>query len=282
MGLVRASIGLAALALVSLLLAPVQWLANRLHWTIGHTIPMLWHRGLLKALHVRVHSHGAPTSDRPLLIVANHVSWLDISVVGSRTPLSFVAKAEVATWPAISVLADLARTVYVDRARRTETGKVGQAIAERLADGDAIVLFPEGTTGCGNRLLPFRTGLLGATREAILRAGADHVICQPLAICYTHAGGLPMGWAGRAIVSWPGAVELGPSVRSVIRARGIDVHLIWGHPIRSNGTTDRKQLVRELEADLINLVARGITGRPGLPEPRYASMTAAAIPAAES
>lgn len=258
----RAILCLVLVALATLPFIPLQWACNRLHWRIGHFIPVWWHRALLWALDVRVRQIGPPMDGRPLLIAANHVSWLDIPVIGSLQPLSFIAKAEVGTWPGVSTLANLARTLYVDRARRSDTGKVNAEIAERLADGDAIVLFPEGTTGYGTRLLPLRSALLGAVREAILKSGADHVFVQPLAIVYSRVGGLPMGWAGRALVAWPGDVELGPSVWGVMGAGGIDVEVYWGAPIASTAASDRKLLARRLEQDLARLLAAGCSGRP--------------------
>lgn len=261
----RSILCLVVLAVVTLPFIPVQWGCNRLHLKAGHFIPVLWHRALLWALDVRVRQIGRPQGQRPLLIAANHVSWLDIPVIGSLMPLSFIAKAEVGTWPGVSTLAHLARTLYVDRSRRADTGRVNAEIAERLADGDAIVLFPEGTTGYGTRLLPLRSALLGAVREAILKSGADHVFVQPLAVAYTRAGGLPMGRAGRAIVAWPGDVELAPSVWAVMGAGGIDVDILWGEPIASTAASDRKLLARRLERDLARLLAAGCCGRPAAP-----------------
>jgi 1-acyl-sn-glycerol-3-phosphate acyltransferase len=97
------------------------------------------------------------------LYVANHVSYTDITVLGSVIPGSFIAKAEVADWPFFGWLAKLQRSVFVDRqVRSTVTQR--DAVGERLASGDALILFPEGTSGDGNRVLPFKTALFGAWR----------------------------------------------------------------------------------------------------------------------
>jgi 1-acyl-sn-glycerol-3-phosphate acyltransferase len=105
---------------------------------------------------------GAAIDTRPLLIVANHSSWLDISIITSLAPVVFVAKAEIARWPFFGLLAKLQRSIFVERDRRHKTGAVTSEIAQRLAEGDPVLLFGEGTAGDGNRVLPFRTALIGA------------------------------------------------------------------------------------------------------------------------
>ncbi len=129
-------------------------------------LPMLFHRLALRALKVRVTPNGGLSSIRPLMLTPNHVSWLDIMVLGSLAPVSFIAKSEVGEWPFFGLLAKLQRTVFVDRQKRSETGAVNRSVASRLEAGDVIVLFAEGTTGDGTRLLPFRSALLGAARDA--------------------------------------------------------------------------------------------------------------------
>src|SRR5690606_12850271 len=117
--------------------------------------PRLWHRLVLRLVGMRVHVHGAPASARPLLIASNHVSWTDIMALGATTDVHFIAKAEVAGWPVFGRLAKLQRTLFVDRARPRKAGEQAGAIAERLANGEPMVLFAEGTTSDGNGVLPF-------------------------------------------------------------------------------------------------------------------------------
>src|SRR6185369_17526448 len=93
---------------------------------------------------VRVRTSGAAVEDRPLLIVANHSSWLDISIITSLAPVVFVAKSEIARWPFFGLLAKLQRSIFVGRDRRHKTAEVNAAIAQRLAEGDPVLLFGEG------------------------------------------------------------------------------------------------------------------------------------------
>jgi 1-acyl-sn-glycerol-3-phosphate acyltransferase len=191
-------------------------------------------------------------------VTPNHVSWLDILTIGSVMPLSFVAKAEVARWPLFGLFARLQRSVFVDRARRSDTGRVTGEMASRLAGGEAIVLFPEGTSSNGTHVLPFRSSLLGAARAALADAGAP-VLVQPLAISVTHIDGLPAGRAERPRVAWYGDMEMLPHLLGVIASGPIDIELRWGEPVAFEAKTDRKALARRLEGEVRRLMtaARG-------------------------
>ena len=123
---------------------------------------------------------GTPSHLRPVLYVANHCSWIDIPVLSSITPLVFTAKSEIGRWPVVGLLARLQRTVFVDRSRRHATGDVNKEIASRMTDGDPVVLFGEGTSSDGNTVLPFRTALFGAVRDALGDGG--RVYMQPVSV----------------------------------------------------------------------------------------------------
>jgi 1-acyl-sn-glycerol-3-phosphate acyltransferase len=238
---------------------PVQWLALKLGLPLRRWIPVLYHRLLLRLLGVRVHLKGAPAADRPLLLLSNHASWLDIPVIGSLTPLFFVAKSEVAAWPLVGLLAKFQRTVFVDRQRRQATGSVNREIAERLHAGDPVVLFAEGTSSDGNRVLPFRTALVGAVREAV--ASAEAVTVQPMAIAYVRLQGLPMGRQHRPAAAWFGDMELAPHLLDVLRHGAIDVEVSFGAPLVLDAAHDRKQVTRDTERAVRTLAAASLAGR---------------------
>ncbi len=164
----RGVLKLAAIVAVTLPLIPAQAALAAVGPRYGGLIPPLFHRFLCRVLGVRVRVHGAPPpKGASALIAANHVSWLDIPVVTSQGHASFVAKSEIAGWPGVGILARLQRTIFIDRSRRTHTGEVAGAMGERIGRGERIVLFPEGTTGDGTRVLPFRSSLFGAVKEAL-------------------------------------------------------------------------------------------------------------------
>jgi 1-acyl-sn-glycerol-3-phosphate acyltransferase len=232
---------------VTLALLPVEMIADRLNWPMARTLPVWWHRFALDRLGVRIAESGLPAPDRPLLITANHSSWLDICVLASRMPLSFVAKSEVASWPLFGLFARLQRCVFVERDRRARTGATTSQLADRLASGDAMVLFPEGTSSDGNGVLPFRSALLGAATATLGKTEDAVVWVQPVALRYRRLQGLPIGRFERPRVAWYGDMDLVPHLLAVFSLRALDVELIWGEPIPFDATTDRKRLAYELE-----------------------------------
>jgi len=234
---------------------------------IAARMPVLFHRLFLLLFGLRVTQSGTPPEPcEPALVLANHVSWLDIIVLGSLRPLSFVAKSEIAGWPVIGTLARLQRTVFIDRARRADTANVNAAVAERLAGGDLIVLFAEGTTGDGTRLMPFRSSLVGAARAALSSEGGgpDRIRLQPLAITYPRRNGLPVGRAERPEIAWYGDMDLAPHLAAFFAGGPLDIHVAWGAPIAFEASTNRKRATALAEASVREAVQRGVTGRPPL------------------
>jgi lyso-ornithine lipid O-acyltransferase len=240
---------------------PVQWLAVALERPLRRRIPVFYHRFVCRLLGVRVRASGAPVDDRPLLIVANHSSWLDISIITSRAPVVFVAKSEIAGWPFFGLLAKLQRTVFVERDRRHKTGEVNAQIAQRLAEGDPVLLFAEGTAGDGNRVLPFRTALIGAARDAIAAAGNDRVWIQPLSIAYVSQQGIALGRHLRPRAAWYGKMKLTDHIGRIVRTGAVDVSVTWGEPIPYDGAIDRKTLARQLESAVRNTTIAALRGR---------------------
>ncbi|GLK83358.1 lysophospholipid acyltransferase family protein [Ancylobacter defluvii] len=249
------------LVLVPVLIAtligiPCQWVAVRFTLDARRWIPVLYHRFVLAMLGVKVRVIGAPAADRPLMILSNHVSWLDIAVLGAQFPLGFIAKSEVAGWPGIGLLARLQRTIFVDRQARAATGRVSAEIADRLDGGDPVVLFAEGTSSDGNRVLPFRSALVGAARPS---AEGRPATLQPLAIAYVAQGGVPLGRARRPLVAWYGDMDLAPHLMEVLRRGGIEVELRFGAPIAG---TDRKTATSHAEAAVRAMMAEALNPRP--------------------
>jgi len=258
MASLKAILALLLLTIASLCLIPLQWIAVRLGLDLRRRLPVLWHRIALALVGIRVTQVGAPVVARPLLVAANHASWIDISVVGSLMPLSFIAKSEVSGWPIFGLLAKLQRTVFVNRQRRAETGKVADIIAERMVEGDAMVLFAEGTSNDGNCVLPFRSALLGAVTRGLADDGPVHV--QPLSIAYTGLAGLPMGRQFRNHVAWYGDMELAGHLWAVFREGAIDVTVTWGEEVEIVPGTDRKRLTRQLEENVRQMTVAVLNG----------------------
>jgi 1-acyl-sn-glycerol-3-phosphate acyltransferase len=255
-----------AIAVITVALIPVQWIAVLLGLPAQRRIPVLYHRAVCWLIGVRIHVVGDKVDQHPLMIVCNHVSWLDISVISAIAPIVFVAKQDVASWPLFGLLAKLQRSIFVDRTKRHKTRDVNAEIARRLADGDPVVLFGEGTSSDGNRVLAFRSALIGAARDAL--ADTEHarlVWIQPLSIAYTGLLGLPLGRQHRPIVAWYGDFTLGPHFFGVVRRGGIDVTVTWGKPVAFDESSDRKTITRTLEASVRTLTALALRGRTAKP-----------------
>ena len=149
MATARAAVLLAGFMASAVILMPLQWLGLKLRLTYARSLPNRYHRFLCRFVGIKVTVRGEPYRGGACLITANHTSWLDIPIIASLAPCSFVAKSEVAGWPFFGTLAKLQQTVFVERERRTRTVHSRNEIHARIAAGDRLVLFPEGTSSDG-------------------------------------------------------------------------------------------------------------------------------------
>jgi 1-acyl-sn-glycerol-3-phosphate acyltransferase len=256
-----------ALAFVALTLAllPFQLIGMVFDLRLQRTIPHLYHRILCALIGVRIREVGTRSAARPAMILSNHVSWLDICVITALGPVVFVAKSEVAGWPVFGWLARLQRTIFINRQARHQTGAATKEIAGRLLGGDAVVLFAEGTSSDGIRVLPFRSSLVGAVHHA-LGAGTQHthVTVQPMSLAYVSLSGLPMGRGLRERVAWYGDAELIPHLFSVLASGAVDVTVSWGEAVAYDMRADRKAIARDAEFSVRRMTAAALRGAPSL------------------
>jgi lyso-ornithine lipid O-acyltransferase len=251
--------------LLAALIFPLQWLSWRFGWRLQRFLPMLFHRGVARVIDLRVKVIGEPSRKRPMLILSNHVSWLDITSLGTLMPLSFVAKSEIIDWPLFGLMAKLQRSIFIDRNRRSSTKENSEVIAARLEEGDPIVLFAESTTSDGNRILPFRSALVGAARAAVVSdSPTTEVYIQPVSLSYAGADGLPTGRMGRARIGWYGDMDMVPHLKGILRGGALDVTISFGDVMVDNGAAHRKTLTKEAENAVRLMLAEGLTGRKAL------------------
>jgi lyso-ornithine lipid O-acyltransferase len=217
---------------------PLQWIALRLRWPSQASIPVALCRILIRLLRVRLRIEGAPAPDRPRLVAANHISWIDILVLTSVEPLCFLAKREVGAWPLVGSFARLQGTVFVDRARRRSIPGANAAMAQRMLDRRSVLLFPEGTTGYGLALRKFHSSHFAAARDVLARAAeVDSVAIQPVAISYSSP-----------LAAWVGDAFLLPHVWAVLKGAPLRCELIFGEPLRYAKLTDRKVIAQAVAA----------------------------------
>jgi 1-acyl-sn-glycerol-3-phosphate acyltransferase len=209
-----------AVALWTLLSLVVQSVLIRLPGRAKIAFARRYWAGVARLIGLQVCLVGTPatvasTGGRPVLFVSNHSSWLDIPVLGGRLEACFVSKDDVIGWPVIGLIARLGRTVYVRR-RRASVERERDDMQARLRGGDSLILFPEGTTSDGSRVMPFRSAFLSVALLPVTPGGLPAItegglppitqgglppitegglppIIQPVSVVYDRLGGLPTG-----------------------------------------------------------------------------------------
>ncbi len=270
------------LVLVFCALYPFQALSLRRHGRLARRLPLIFHRIACALIGLTINESGARPHDVPALILSNHSSWIDIVALSALAPVSFVAKSEIAGWPVFGTLARLQRSIFVDRNNPRATGDVAQTMARRLGRGEWIVLFAEGTTSDGNRVLPFKAPLVGAARMALDPGNGrgkgrgkgggkgggkgesapllPALLLQPLAITYTRRNGLPLTRRERPDLCWYGTMDLVPHLADILAGGSIDVVIHWGAPLSFDARGDRKALTRAAWRDVREAVSRANRG----------------------
>ncbi|HVZ90291.1 MAG TPA: lysophospholipid acyltransferase family protein [Rhizomicrobium sp.] len=249
---------------------PWQTLAIRLKLKSRKMLPHRYSRFLCRLFGLKVTVIGEPLRDRGVLMVSNHTSYLDIIVLGGVSPVSFVAKSEVNDWPFFGLMARLYETVFVERNRRSKAGAARDQLRQRLKAGDALVLFPEGTSNDGNRVLPFKSALMGAVEAEV---GSDaqghvrHVPVQPVSITYVGFQGMPMGRENRPLFAWYGDMELVPHLWEAVTAGPVEVVVEFHQPMSVDTVGDRKTLAARAEAVVRRGQARALAGLSGAHPP---------------
>ncbi|NJS36872.1 MAG: 1-acyl-sn-glycerol-3-phosphate acyltransferase [Brachymonas sp.] len=196
-----------------------------------------WSRGLLRLLNVTIATQGQPVQHGPMMVVLNHISWLDILVLLAAQPVCFVSKAEIKHWPLIGWLATQVGTLYIERASRRDAMRVVHQIADGLRAGQLIAVFPEGTTSDGSRVLPFHANLL----QAAISAGCP---VQPVALKFLEQNSQrsmsPVYIDDDTLLS---------SVWRMLKANPVTASLDFLPPVASQGQ-DRRALAAQLQTQI--------------------------------
>lgn len=206
-----------------------------------------WSEGVLRILGVHLQVVGEPPSSGPLLVVANHLSWLDIIVMNAVRPCRFVSKADVRHWPLIGRLVAGSGTLFIEREKRRDALRVVHHMAERLQAGDVLAVFPEGTTGEGQGVLPFHANLLQA-------AVTTDTPIQPVGLAYLHGDGQALlGEARRhEAPAYAGDTSLFASMWQTAGAIDLQATVHWGEPDTAQGR-DRRTWAEALRTEVARL-----------------------------
>ncbi len=247
---------------------PLQWLVARVAPGQAHRLPRCFCRSLLRLTRVRVAVRGTPARDGPVLLVANHVSWIDILALGAALPLCCLAKREVASWPLVSAFAVVQGTVFVDRRRRRSILAANRDIAARLRDGRHVLLFPEGTTLADALPGRFLSSHFAAARDYLAGAGRQgmsgqgqaqgqargqareqaraEVGVQPVAVAYSSPA-----------AAWIGDDTLLAHVWRTLLAPPLLCSLGFGAPIPYRVGSNRKEVAAQARAAVTAMVVSG-------------------------
>ena len=227
------------------------------------TFPRRLSRFLCKLFGIRITVIGKPIQDRGVLMVGNHASYLDIVIISAIARVSFVGRRDVADWPLFGRMAKLQETVFIVRSRRSGVGESRDIIRERLRGGDALVLFAEGTSTDGNRVIPFKSSLLGAVETDMGTDPAGHTFTmpvQPFSIAYVGMHGMPLGREDRPYYAWYGDMELLPHLWEGLKAGPLDVVVEFQPPITVDGLGGRKKIAALAEEKVRSGLQRALAG----------------------
>jgi len=243
----------------TLALIPVQALLVALRTPLSKRFPTWYHQRCLGLLGLKIVTHGETAEASPVLFACNHVSYLDITILGATLKrASFVAKSDVADWPLFGTLAKLQRTVFVDRAARRQTSVQRDEMTRRLEQGDDLILFPEGTSGDGNHVLPFKSALFSVAEK---RPHDRPLTVQPVSITYTKLDNQPMGRYLRPFVAWYGDMDMASHIWTVAGLGTITAELTFHPPVTIDQFASRKEMARYCRDKVALGVAEMLSGR---------------------
>lgn len=241
----------------TLLLLPVQAVSVALNLPLAKRLPYWYHRRCRRLLGLRVVRRGRQSREHPTLYVSNHISYLDITVLGSVIQGSFVAKSEIADWPLFGTLAKLQRSIFVER-RPHRAAASRDEMTKRLEDNDDLILFPEGTSGDGNRVLPFRSALFSVAER---RPHGEPLLVQPVSVAYTLLDGFPMGRYLRPFFAWYGDMDLVSHMWQGMGLGRLTVVVEFHPPVTIDEFGSRKALADHCWNEVSEGISAALVGR---------------------
>lgn len=222
----------------------------------AYIIPQLWHRGVCKIIGLRVEILGTPITDRQIVYVSNHISYLDINVIGAHLRASFIAKEDIAKWPIFGYLATVQQTAFISKNPRAAK-QVANSLGDMVTQGKSLILFPEGQVSSGEQILPFKSSLF-----SLVFMNSDQTLpLQPVVIHLVQTNKNPrehkMTMDDRGLYAWHSDKLFAQHFWNFLRHRGALVQLIFGDPLTPTAGQDRKILSKiiydQMENRLVNV-----------------------------
>ena len=212
---------------------------------ISQKIVQIFHKFLLWLLNINIEVLGKKNLDNiPTLYVSNHLSYLDIPVLGSTLNGRFIAKIEISNWPIFGYLSKVGNTIFINRDLRF-LKRNKSIIYDFISKGDSIILFPEGTTSDGIRVLKFKSSLLTSLEQ-------KNILIQPIVINYTSINGMPLNRWLKPIIAWYGDMDLKPHLINVLKLFSIKAKITFLPPVNGKDFTNRKDMTYTLHHAIDN------------------------------
>lgn len=243
MKFVSGSLKLLAFTFICILVVPVQ--LTVLAFDKGenaYTIPCLWHRVVCKIFGLTMRVEGTPYTDTQTIYVCNHISYLDIPIIGSILKASFVAKKEVAGWPVFGFLSKLQQTAFISRDKE-DAATEKHALSNMMKAGKSLIIFPEGTSTDGRTVLPFKSSLFSLA----FQNGTENLMVQPMTLRMEYVDKRDVDTQeDRDLYAWHNNMDLDLSVHLLrfSRCRGATISIIFHPPMRAADYEDRKKLAK--------------------------------------
>lgn len=228
-------------SLVFLTYTPIYWVLLKINKPLGFRFGRFYLSSWRKCIGHHLHIKGELSTAKPTLFVANHSTYIDILVLGTFLPARFVAKKEVAKWPIMGWLSTNQGTIYIDR-DRTAIAEGTEKLKEFLDRGESLILFPEGTTSDGCRVLPFGSSFFDVALK-------KNVVVQPVSVTYAGWDGLPMPRFMRKMCGWFSPdVEMLPHLWQMAQLGTVQVVVELHEPLQASEFTCRKELAKKSHA----------------------------------
>ena len=240
----------------TLLLLPLQIVAVLCRLGLAERLPLVYHRGVCRILGLNIEQRGTMSAARPILFVCNHTSYIDVEALGAIIAGCFVAKSEVASWPLFGLLAKLQRSVFVER-RTGRADAQRDVMTERLEASDNLIVFPEGTSNDGNRVLPFKSAVFSVAERHINGAA---LVVQPVSIAYAGLHGMPMPRHMRPYFAWYGDMELASHLWQLLGVGAATVVIEFHPPVTIAAFGTRKALSSHCHSVIAAGVSAAIHG----------------------
>ena len=241
--------------LLTLALLPFQFIIVFFIKNYAYIIPYFYHKICLRIFGIKIKTFGKVSINFPILLISNHASYLDIIILGSIFKTSFIAKKEISKWPLLGILAKLQNTIFIDRRVSSLKNQENQII-KHLNEKKNLVIFPEGTSSDGNRVLPFKSSLFNIFEKNL----NSKILVQTITIVYKKINGIPMNRIERKNITWHSNMDLIPNIFNVLKKLSIEVEVIFNDEFLPSKEYDRKKLAlhcwEKINYNLINSLYR--------------------------